>query len=135
MANPDVNQIVDHFNKLQESPETKRKDDFVLGDPKCLRLRDSRGIAPSKIFIDTVTLKDICQSFAFTSYQILVQKVSLVLKLAHVKLAEEEVKKSRETIVLFLQQFFPSTWTFGPRFELSTSDEEKLTDFRDRVVK
>jgi len=36
--------------------------------------------------------------------------------------------------VFFLQQFFPETWTLGPRFEFTTTDNELLTDFRARIA-
>lgn len=118
-------QLVAHYKQLQEDPETKSKDeDFVLDDPSNLRLRDLRGIAPSQIYLDSMLLKDVCQAYTFTSSHILVQKLPE---------GETEVKKDKDTIVFFLQQFFPATWTFGPRFEFTTTDEEKLTDFRDRV--
>jgi len=111
-----------HFNELQADPTKKLKDDITLCLPHQLRLREVRGISPGKIFLDTNTVKDMCQGLVFTSPDILVQKV-----------LEGEVKTSRDTIVIFLQQWCPSTWTLGPRFEFTTEDDEKLSTFRDRL--
>eukprot|EP01127_Copromyxa_protea_P018178 TRINITY_DN5654_c0_g1_i1.p1 TRINITY_DN5654_c0_g1~~TRINITY_DN5654_c0_g1_i1.p1 ORF type:complete len:261 (+),score=68.01 TRINITY_DN5654_c0_g1_i1:18-800(+) len=119
-----ITKIVEHFNKLQEDPETKRNDDLTLGDPKSLRLRDLRGIAPSKVFMDSQLVKDVCTGYSFSGFHLLVQKLPE---------GQSEVKDNKDTIVFFLQQFHPETWELGKRFEFTTTDDEKLTEFRDRI--
>jgi len=117
-------EVIEQFRKLQENPETKvALEDFDLSDPATFKLREFRGISPRKIFLETDTVKDLCQGLIYTVPEILIQK----------KQEEDDEKQSKEQLVLFLQQFCPSTFTLGKRFEFATATSEKLTSFRDRI--
>jgi hypothetical protein len=48
-------------------------------------------------------------------------------------LSNPEPKKSKDTIIFFLQEFDNETFTLGKRFEMETNDNETITDFREKV--
>jgi len=116
-------EVVKYFEQLQTDEKTKRKDGFTLGKPENLRFRELIMQSPSKIYTDKERLADVTRS----SY--------IIPEIAVQKLPEDvtETKTSSKDKFIFLQQFFPQTFSLGPRFEFQTNDDERLSVFRDRI--
>jgi len=112
-------EIVKHFNELQKKEDTKRKDNFEIGDEDHIRLRELYCRCPHSIFVDSATIKE---SSRYYSPEIIVQKVP-----------EGEVK-TQNNVVLFFQHFFPSKYEVGDVFELATTLEETLDTLRKRIT-
>jgi len=83
-------------------------------------------INPRTIYLDDDLMKKLGGGLMFRIPEIAIQKLPEGVL---------EPKQSKDTIVFFVQEFNPQSFTLGPRFELSTWDNETLSAFRDKISK
>jgi len=112
-------EVVKHFRELQLNEETKRTDNYDIGDEEHIRLRELFCKCPSSIFLDNVTIKEASRLF---TPEIAVEKVP-----------NGEIK-AKGHIVCFIQQFFPSRFEVGDVHEISTYYDEELDSLRKRIT-
>jgi len=121
-------EVVKLFNERQTDEKTKFTGipDFNIGKPENLRLRDINlnPVTPKYIYMDSELVKNMARN-PISSCEIAIQKLPE---------GTTETKKSRDTIVFFLQEFNEENYTLGKRFEFETNDNETLTSFRDRIA-
>jgi len=114
-------EVYNHFQKLQESEETKRKDGFLLAKPENLRFRRMFMYSPDRVWTDAEHLKDLTRSYNEIAVQNLPQ-------------GQTEIKTSIDMVIIFLQQFHPDTFTLGERVELDTRDDQSMADFKEKLT-
>eukprot|EP01124_Arcella_intermedia_P006006 TRINITY_DN1351_c0_g1_i2.p2 TRINITY_DN1351_c0_g1~~TRINITY_DN1351_c0_g1_i2.p2 ORF type:complete len:522 (+),score=126.62 TRINITY_DN1351_c0_g1_i2:1779-3344(+) len=109
-----------HFQKLQESEETKRKDNFTLAPPERLRLRRMFMYLPDRIFLDTDVLRDITKIYKEIAIQNLPEGVT-------------EMKTQSNTFI-FIQKFDPQTFTLSPKIEIEISESQPISEFKSKLA-
>jgi len=114
-------EVYKHFQKLQESEETKRKDGFVLTKPENLRLRRMFISSPDRIWMDTELVRDIT-------------RINNEIAVQNLPEGQSEIKTNSEMAIIFIQQFHPDTFTLGERIEFDTRDEETLVEFKRKLA-
>eukprot|EP01125_Pyxidicula_operculata_P017503 TRINITY_DN6130_c0_g1_i4.p1 TRINITY_DN6130_c0_g1~~TRINITY_DN6130_c0_g1_i4.p1 ORF type:complete len:739 (+),score=174.88 TRINITY_DN6130_c0_g1_i4:2055-4271(+) len=113
-------EVIKHFKTVDA---TKYKNKITMNDPDNIRFRRFYTLK-SRVYLDTEIIKDIAV-FIFSN-EIIVQKLPD---------GEVETKTTKDHIVLGLQQFHPDKYTVGPKFELTTHEDETLSEFRERLTK
>jgi len=113
-------EIINHFNELQQNEETRRTDGYEIGDVDHIRLRELFCKCPSTIYMDHLTIKEASRQIS--TPEIAVQKIP-----------NGEIKV-KGAIVIFVQQFFPSRYELGEVHEIATSHEEELDSLRKRIT-
>jgi len=109
------------LNTLKQNPEEKNVTDIDLGTPDKLRIRHLYSRYPAAALIDDSTLKEASRShLSFT--ELAVQKIDT-----------EFPNLTKESNLVFLQQFFPSRYEFGERFELIVLLSDSLDELRKLV--
>jgi len=112
-------EVVKHFRELQGNEETKRKDDYDIGDEEHIRFRELFFKTPSAIFFDNVTIKEASR---LLSPEIAIEKIPS---------GEIKVKGN---LVIFIQQFFPSKYELGDVHVIATTNDEELDSLRNRIT-
>jgi len=107
---------------ITEDQECKFKD-VELISPENLRIRHLYSKYPSTILFDTQLMKEASRG-VMSSIELAIQKLPS---------GEMEPKMSKENIIVFMQQFIPSKFEFGDRFELCISSDDDLDDLRARL--
>jgi len=102
-----------------DQPEDKKKS-FVLESPEQLRLREIYSTYPSTVLVDTSLVKAAVRSI-YSMPRIGLQIVPV------------EDKLRSTDIVLFFQQFYPSKYDLGDKFELCLSQDSELDSIRAKI--
>jgi len=107
---------------ITEDQECKFKDVELLS-PENIRMRHLYSKYPSTVLFDTQLMKEVSRG-VMSSIELAIQKLPI---------GEMEPKMSKETIIVFMQQFIPSKFEFGDRFEFQISNDDDLDDLRARL--
>jgi len=123
-------EIVKIYNERQANEKTKFTgiSGWEITNPEQLRFRDIflSPVAPRNIFMNNETVSMMTRNLIISTPEIAVQKLPD---------GEKETKNHKDTIVFFLQEFFPETFQLGKRFEFETNDDEEISNFKDRLSK
>jgi len=119
-------ELVEIFHERQKDEKLKINIEWDIGKPENLRLREINlnPINPRTIYLDDDVIKKLAGGLMFRIPEIAIQKLGEGVI---------EPKQSKDTIIFFVQEFNPETFTLSPRFELSTWDNETLTAFREKI--
>jgi len=123
-------EIVKIYNERQKDEKTKFTGiaGWDIGSPELLRFRDVNltPVTPRNIFMNHETVQSMTKNLMFSIPEIAIQKLNE---------GETENKKHRDTIIFFLQEFYPETYELGKRFEFPTNDDEDINSFKERLSK
>jgi len=112
--------LVDFYTTWNnELPEDKKKP-YFLDNPDQLRLREIYSTYPSTVLTDTSLVKSAVRSI-YSMPRIGIQIVPV------------EDKTRSSDIVLFFQQFHPSLYDLGEKFELCLSQDAELDSIRTKI--
>jgi len=104
---------------LKQILSTKLKADKQIDiEPKNMRIREMFTRSPSTVYYDTKTLKE--------SANCLYNGKSLAIQ----ELAEPECKSDDDDIIAFVQQFYPSKYSLGAKFEIKLREETPIEEFK-----
>jgi len=82
------------------------------------------GSSPSTVYLDSDNVRLMGKNLLFSVPDVAIQKLPP---------GETESKTNNDIAIFFLQEFHPETFKMGVPFEMSTTDEESLTSFRQRI--
>lgn len=87
-------------------------------DPKNMRIREMFTKSPSSVYYDSKMLKDSAHCL-YNGKPLAIQELS-----------EPECKNDADDVIVFVQQFFPSKYTTGTKFEIKLRDETPIPEFK-----
>jgi len=102
--------------KVDVAKKMKEEKNLVV-DPNHLRMREIISKSPGKVFIDKQTLKEVVRTYSTTI-------------LAVQDLGQVEPKIFHDQMVIFLQQWHPSTFTLGSKTEIVVHDQDDIDVFK-----
>jgi len=112
--------FIEYFKKcIEEDKECKFKD-IEITSPESIRLRYLSSKYPSSVLFDTQIMKEVSRGVVYAT-EIAVQILPT---------GEIETKVNKENYIVFVQQFIPSKFEFGDRFEICLNNDDDLDDLR-----